>query len=226
MAEFPAMPWWTDAYLADTTHLTTLEHGAYMLLLAAMWRSGEARLPADDERLARIVKLGPKQWQRIRATIMEFLKEENGYLVQRRLKDEWVAVKQRSQKATESANAKWLKHKKGRHANASAEQCERNATITTTITNIDIVQNLDPDFTDFYSAYPKKQSKRTAEKAYKQARKLGASHETIMAGLDRAKRADSRFRELKFTPLPASWLNAGGFMDETNEMRNWKEAIL
>ena len=39
MAEAPIMPFATDAYIGDTTHLTTIEHGAYLLLLFAMWRT-------------------------------------------------------------------------------------------------------------------------------------------------------------------------------------------
>ena len=53
MAQFPVLPLWTDAYLGDTTHLTTIEHGAYMLLLMVSWRSPDCRLPDDDAMLAR-----------------------------------------------------------------------------------------------------------------------------------------------------------------------------
>lgn len=75
---------------------------------------------------------------------------------------------------------------------------------------------IDPLFAEFYSAYPRRQSKQDAIKAYAQVRRSGVSHETIMRGLEAAKRSDSRFREQRFTPLPASWLRAGGFEDDTS----------
>src|SRR4051812_21801143 len=53
MAEFPALPLWTDAYLADCGHLSDAEHGRYFLLLMAMWRAPECRLPNDNDWLAR-----------------------------------------------------------------------------------------------------------------------------------------------------------------------------
>ena len=39
MADFPALPFFTDAYLGDTQHLTLEEHGAYQKLLYIAWRS-------------------------------------------------------------------------------------------------------------------------------------------------------------------------------------------
>ena len=62
VAEFPAFPLWTDAYLADTTELTTQEHGAYFLLLIAMWRAG-GYVPDDDAKLARFTRLTIRQWK-------------------------------------------------------------------------------------------------------------------------------------------------------------------
>jgi uncharacterized protein YdaU (DUF1376 family) len=115
MAEFPALPLWTDAYLGDTTHLTTIEHGAYLLLLIAAWRSGDTRLPDDDKKLARYARLTPGQWARIKPTILDFFHVADGWWTQRRLTDEAVAVRQKRQAQSDNGRASALK-RKGRHS--------------------------------------------------------------------------------------------------------------
>ena len=62
MAEFPHLPLFTDAYLADTRHLTTEEHGAYLLLMMEAWRRPECSLPDDDRLLARLCGLSIERW--------------------------------------------------------------------------------------------------------------------------------------------------------------------
>jgi uncharacterized protein YdaU (DUF1376 family) len=112
LAEFPAFPLWTDAYLGDTTHLTTIEHGAYLLLRMVMWRSKARALPNDDALLAKYAKLSPLQWGRIKPTILQFFDLEAGSLVQHRLTDEWDAVRRNSKRQSDKAKARWLKTKK------------------------------------------------------------------------------------------------------------------
>lgn len=83
-----------------------------------------------------------------------------------------------------------------------------------------VIVRQEPDgFSEFYLSYPKKQARKKAAKAYAAARRE-VSHETIMAGLDRAKRTDRRFLDFQYTPQPASWLNAGGWADETNSRQS------
>ncbi len=69
MADFPALPLWTDAYIADTTHLTNEEHGVYLRLLMFAWRSPGCSLPDDDHRIAIMVGVTPKKWQSLRPVI-------------------------------------------------------------------------------------------------------------------------------------------------------------
>lgn len=114
MAEFPALPLWTDAYLGDTTHLTTIEHGAYLLLLMTAWRTRDCALPDDDRLLARYARMSAAQWKRMRPVIAEFFNVDDGAWTQRRLSDEREAVKRfretQSEKGAKGGKAKSLKY--------------------------------------------------------------------------------------------------------------------
>ena len=67
------MPLNVGDYLADTGHLTTTQHGAYMLLIMHYWR--KRNLPTDDKQLAAIAKLSLSKWLAIRDTIQAFFLE-------------------------------------------------------------------------------------------------------------------------------------------------------
>lgn len=64
------MPLYIGDYLADTGHLTTTQHGAYLLLLMHYWRKKE--LPEDDKQLAAIAKLPLRIWLDSKETIQAF----------------------------------------------------------------------------------------------------------------------------------------------------------
>lgn len=69
-------------------------------------------------------------------------------------------------------------------------------------------------FEKFWNLYPKKQNRKEAEKAWKKIDPSPEETNSILCGLKRSIEKDSRFREKQFTPLPATWLNAGGWEDE------------
>jgi uncharacterized protein YdaU (DUF1376 family) len=69
----PWMPLYVGDYLGDTGHLTTAQHGAYLLLMMHYWRKGE--LPDDDRQLSKITKLPLRTWCEYRATLQDFFYE-------------------------------------------------------------------------------------------------------------------------------------------------------
>ena len=140
LAQFPAFPLWTDAYLGDTGHLTTLEHGAYFLLLITMWRN-KGSLPDDDAMLCRYARLTKTQWQRIRPIIIEFFNVENGQITQGRLTDEYDAVRRHSKNQSKKAKARWLKEKQTTNAAASSRQCQADASPSLPLPHEDSVPN-------------------------------------------------------------------------------------
>tara|TARA_R110000751_G_scaffold188685_1_gene294663 strand:+ start:114 stop:779 length:666 start_codon:yes stop_codon:yes gene_type:complete len=135
MAQFPALPLFTDAYLGDTTHLTTIEHGTYLLLLMAAWRSKDCKLPDDDKLLARYTKLSNAQWQRIKPIIIPFFTIENGFIFQLRLLDELDTVKRLTMQRSNAGKASALK-RKNRQSTSVATKEQRDLAPTPTPTPI------------------------------------------------------------------------------------------
>jgi uncharacterized protein YdaU (DUF1376 family) len=63
MSSRPYMPLWIGDYLADTAHLPTIGHGAYLLSMMHYWRHGP--LPDDPAMLRRIMGLSRVQFSRL-----------------------------------------------------------------------------------------------------------------------------------------------------------------
>lgn len=232
MAEFPALPLWTDAYLGDTTHLTTIEHGAYLLLLMAAWRSKDCCLPDDDRLLARYAHLTAGQWMRMRPTLIQFFAVQDGVLRQSRLTAEREVVRQRSMAASNSARAKWRKYKDTPQAVAERTLSERYAPIPIPIdtpivpkgtkekkqARLDSLNGHRVEFEALWSAYPRKVGKMDAEKAYLKALST-ATAEAIHAGVVRYA-IERKGQDPQYTAHPATWLNRKRWLDEPDKPRD------
>jgi uncharacterized protein YdaU (DUF1376 family) len=145
MAEFPALPLFTDAYLADTRHLTTVQHGAYLLLLMEAWRRPACSLPDDDVLLARLTGLLADDWQANKNAVLAFWERDDRTKTwtQKRLSKERSYVKKTSYKQRTAAKSRWNKEKDVCQSDAKRmpERCQTDApTPTPTPTDIDSVR--------------------------------------------------------------------------------------
>lgn len=124
MADFPCLPLWTDAYLADTSHLTTEEHGAYLLLLIHAWRNADCSLPDDDVFLGRLSCMSASKWRLSKPIIMAFwtLDKRRKKWVQKRLKKERLKAAEKKQSARDSAASRWKTTEKS-GAKSMRSQC-------------------------------------------------------------------------------------------------------
>jgi uncharacterized protein YdaU (DUF1376 family) len=135
MADYPALPLWTDAYLADCGHLDDAEHGRYLLILMAMWRAPGQRLPNDDEWLARKFKRSVERVKsELRPLIAEFCFSDGNWIKQKRLEKEFKYVKKQADQRSVAAKARWNKEKKNAGAHTDAPSARNAPTPTPTPT--------------------------------------------------------------------------------------------
>lgn len=85
MGDLARMPLDTSAYLSDTGHLKTIEHGAYLLILMALWRSTDGWVAGDDNYLARATRMTLGRWKRIAPTVRALLVSKDGKVSQKRV---------------------------------------------------------------------------------------------------------------------------------------------
>lgn len=118
MSIAPFMNFYVGDYLADTTHLTTVEHGAYLLLLFSMWRAG-GKLPREDRKLARLAKLTDADWLEMRDTIMPFFRIRGGTITQKRLTEEAAKYRNTLVQRSKAGKASALKKRNENNENTS-----------------------------------------------------------------------------------------------------------
>ncbi len=92
------IPIYIGDYQADTADLNAEEHGAYLLILMAMWR---ARAPLPLARLDRVAKVLPDRWDGVWGAIARFFVLADGLVTQRRLMRELDAAMERKRTASE-----------------------------------------------------------------------------------------------------------------------------
>jgi uncharacterized protein YdaU (DUF1376 family) len=121
------MPVYIGDYLADTMHLSTEQHGAYLLLLFHLWRRGI--LQDDDAVLAQITGLPIKAWSLCRAVLAEFFEIHDGQWHHRRVERERIKVSAKQQfnanRAKLGASSRW--GKEPRPGEDAESMCASNA---------------------------------------------------------------------------------------------------
>lgn len=108
MAELPIMPVNVHALIADTSHMTTEEFGAYCRLLFTMWAHG-GTLPNDMEELARIAGVSRTRWNHIAARVLRPMTATEQILSQKRLVSTWLEVQELRAKRADNARKRWNK---------------------------------------------------------------------------------------------------------------------
>jgi uncharacterized protein YdaU (DUF1376 family) len=103
------MPLYVADYLADTGHLSTRQHGAYLLLIMHYWRTGKP-LPTRVEHLFRICRLTATEWEEDGdAVIAFFTLTPGGYVhgrIERELQSAQEFIEKRAAAGRASAEAK------------------------------------------------------------------------------------------------------------------------
>ena len=103
MSDLPYLPLFVRDYRTDTLHLTTEQHGAYLLLLMQAWTLPQCRLPDCDAKLAAWAALPLDRWSVVRPTLEPFFTVRGQWWTHKRLSKEWHFAMERSRTNKERA---------------------------------------------------------------------------------------------------------------------------
>ncbi len=138
------MPFYIADYLGDTGHLSTIEHGAYCLLLFHYWRTGRP-LRDDPDHLRKIARMSVTEWVTVSVTVRGLFRTANfdgePVLVQKRIEEELLKATSRyaRAKAASVAANKAKSHSEVRVAANAAHKIVPPPTVSVTEPHTDPV---------------------------------------------------------------------------------------
>lgn len=108
MAEFPALPLFTDSLLADCSHLPDADFGLYMRILILMWRTPDCKIPNDRTWIARRLAKQPLEFDAlIKPLIDEFCQTTGNFITQKRLLKEYKYLREQRTRQKANIDARW-----------------------------------------------------------------------------------------------------------------------
>lgn len=219
---FPYMSMYWGDYLRDTTHLTTEEHGAYLLLIARYWSSGSA-LPDDDRFLSRVVGLSLKRWKHARPVLQSFFNVENGTWahsrIERELRNAAEKHEAKSKNGSLGGTASWRKRKENQQngsSNASISLKQPEPEPEPYINNHSNGAVAQSAFEDFWKVYPRRDGpnpRKPAKLSFDRAVKAGADPQMIIAAAKQFAITESKNIGSRFMPQAVTWLNQERWKD-------------
>lgn len=198
MAALPYMQLYVADYLADTAHLTTLEHGAYLMLMFNYWQRGES-FKANDERslnkrLATVARLSVSEWDEVKGALSEFFDVTDTEWSQARIERDLAAVNAKSTKAKQAGKASAERRLNERSTNVE-QTLNHTDTDTDTeakekalVPSVDDTSAYSAEFEAFWTEYPKREgsnSKKTAFKAWNARLRSGVKAEDLILAAKR-----------------------------------------
>jgi len=126
MAALPYMQLYVADYLADTMHLTTEEHGAYLLLIFNYWQTGK---PIPVSRLARITRLSNERWTDVERSLSEFFNERSNEWVHDRIERDLDAVRATQEQRIAAGKASAEARKQAAKTSKSRSRNDRSTTV-------------------------------------------------------------------------------------------------
>lgn len=141
MAALPYMQLYVADYLADTAHLTTMEHGAYLLLMFNYWQRGESFKAKDEQslnkRLATIARLSLAEWEEVRETLEDFFEVTDTEWFHQRIDRDLESVNAKSGKAKAAGKASAKRRSSERSTDAEQTLSVRSAPVEQTLNHTD-----------------------------------------------------------------------------------------
>lgn len=213
MTEFPSLPLFTDALIADTTHLSDEEFGRYVKLMIITWRLPNCKMPRDELWHMRRHSVTLDKFNELYKPLLEeFFKCDGNYYYQKRLLSEFSYLRDQRQKQTVKANIRWNKNKDLCYGNAPKPILTKEKEKDTKKKKKNL--NLFPEsFSLFWEEFPKQRagSRDKAFEAWLKA-SIRDNPEKIIEGVKKYSSSDEVLRG--FAKGAAAWLNDDRWKNE------------